>query len=578
MLNHLFSLLANKVWVLFAKPIKYLKLSYLKLVGNQPDLPKQTFYEQSGEPRLGDSQAVLHYRPKALKLPLLKYIGLFLASLILVLFYHPVATAQANNKPEFDYLSIIWVLISAALVFFMNAGFAMLEAGLCQTRNAVNVLAKNLIVFCVSILAFWWLGFGIMFGDGNSFYGQEGFFFQTFSLPFNNNFPAAFQDLAKLAQGQSFLSVFFFQVVFAGTAATIVSGAVAERIKFWAFFWFSFLLVGIAYPITGRWAWGPDGFLASSFNFLDFAGSTVVHSVGGMAGLLGAILLGPRSGWQGYDPSKTYEERFRKAKSTQFTAYNLTFSTLGCLILWLGWLGFNGGSVKALAHVPHVIMTTMIAAASGGLFVLLLRGLRRNKPALPLVINGILGGLVGITASSAYVSLAVAMFIGAVSGLCVIILEAVLEYYRIDDPVGAVPVHLGCGVWGTLAVGLFVHRLPPYIEQEVDRVEQILGQLIGIFSVLFMTTILCLIFWLGVGLMIYFVELLNEKLQISSQSQESPDQKIHSDRQKYQSEGLLIESPLEYIMKYIKISREALRVSLENEKRGSDGTFSPINS
>ncbi|MDJ0649983.1 MAG: hypothetical protein QNJ60_14915, partial [Xenococcaceae cyanobacterium MO_188.B19] len=184
MLNHLFSLLANKVWVLFAKPIKYLKLSYLKLVGNQPDLPKQTFYEQSGEPRLGDSQAVLHYRPKALKLPLLKYIGLFLASLILVLFYHPVATAQANNKPEFDYLSIIWVLISAALVFFMNAGFAMLEAGLCQTRNAVNVLAKNLIVFCVSILAFWWLGFGIMFGDGNSFCGQEGFFFQTFSPPF----------------------------------------------------------------------------------------------------------------------------------------------------------------------------------------------------------------------------------------------------------------------------------------------------------------------------------------------------------------------------------------------------------
>ncbi len=503
------------------------------------------------------------------------YIGLFFSGILAVLLYHPVANAQVNDKAEFDLLSILWTLIAAALVFFMNAGFAMLEAGLCQTRNAVNVLAKNLIVFCVSILAFWWLGFGIMFGDGNSLLGQEGFFFQMFSPPFNNNFPAEFQDLASLSQGQSFLSTFFFQLVFAGTAATIVSGAVAERIKFWAFFWFSFLLVGIAYPITGRWVWGPDGFLASSFNFLDFAGSTVVHSVGGMAGLLGAILLGPRRGWYGYEPNIVGQTKFNKAKVIQFKSYNLTFSTLGCLILWLGWLGFNGGSVKALSHIPHVIMTTMISAAFGGIFVLLLRGLRRDKPPLPTVINGILGGLVGITASSAYVSLAVAMFIGAVSGLCVILCEALLESYRIDDPVGAVPVHLGCGIWGTIAVGLFVHRLPPYIEQEINRPEQILGQLVGIFSVLLVTTVLCLIFWLGVGMLLYLVELFNEQLLISSQFLESPNQKVELTRNKYQSENLIAESPLEYLMKYIKISREALRVSIENERIGSDGTFSP---
>ena len=370
------------------------------------------------------------------------------------------------------------------------------------------------------------------------------------------------------------MGVFFFQLVFAGTAATIVSGAVAERIKFWAFFWFSFCLVGIAYPITGRWIWGPDGWLATQLNFHDFAGSTVVHSVGGTAGLLGTMLLGPRSGWQGYNPYQKGKEQFT-VKPRQFSAYNLTFSTLGCLILWLGWLGFNGGSVKALAHIPHVITTTMIAAASGGAFVLLLRGLRRNKPALPLVINGILGGLVGITASSAYVTLGVAMFIGAVSGLCVILVEALLEFYRIDDPVGAVPVHLGCGIWGTLAVGLFVNQLPPYIEQEVNRIEQILAQLVGLLSVLALTILLCSVFWLSIGLILYLVELGNEQLKRSPAVNQPSNNPSRSNRNKYKSESLIPESPLEWSLKYLKIAREALRVSVEEEIRGSDGTFSP---
>ena len=502
------------------------------------------------------------------------YICLCLVGLVWALCHHPVARAQTYNQTKFDYLSIIWLLVAGTLVFFMNAGFAMLEAGLCQRRNAVNVLAKNLIVFCVSILAFWWFGFGIMFGDGNSFWGQEGFFFQIFNPPFNNDFPAGFEDLANLYAGQSFVGIFFFQLVFAGTAATIVSGAVAERIKFWAFFWFSFCLVGIAYPITGRWVWGPDGWLASQLNFLDFAGSTVVHSVGGTAGLLGTMLLGPRRGWQGYDPNQIDKEQFT-AKPKQFSAYNLTFSTLGCLILWLGWLGFNGGSVQALAHIPHVITTTMIAAASGGVFVLLLRGLRRNKPALPLVLNGILGGLVGITASSAYVTLGIAMFIGAMSGLCVILVEAFLEFYRIDDPVGAVPVHLGCGIWGTLAVGFFVNQLPPYIEQKVNRVEQILGQLVGLLSVQALTIILCLLFWLLIGLILYLVELCNEQLKTSSAVNQPPNNLAQSNRNRYKSESLIPESPLEWCVKYVKIAREALRVSREEEISGSDGTFSP---
>ena len=488
--------------------------------------------------------------------------------------HHPVARAQSYNQTEADYLALIWLLIAGALVFFMNAGFAMLEAGLCQRRNAVNVLAKNLIVFCVSILIFWWLGFGIMFGNGNSLWGQAGFLFQIFNPPFNNDFPAGFEQLAALYPSQSFVGLFFFQLVFAGTTATIVSGAVAERIKFWAFFWFSFCLVGIAYPITGRWVWGPEGWLASQLHFLDFAGSTVVHSVGGTAGLLGTMLLGPRRGWQGYAPNQIGNKQF-SAKPQKFTAYNLTFSTLGCLILWLGWLGFNGGSVQSVAHIPHVIATTMIAAASGGVSVLLLRGLRRNKPTLPLVINGILGGLVGITASSAYVTLGVAMFIGAVSGLCVILVEALLEFYRIDDPVGAVPVHLGCGIWGTLAVGLFVNQLPPYIEQEIHRGEQILAQLVGILSVQALTIILCLLFWLLIGITLYLLELANEQIKQSSAVNQPLINQFQSHKNKYKSENLMPESSLEWLIKYVKIAREALRVSEEEEKNGSDGTFSP---
>ena len=484
-----------------------------------------------------------------------KYIGLFIVNIFLFIAIEPaLAQTAASNNSAYT----LWLVVAGSLVFFMNAGFAMLEAGLCQTRNSTNVLAKNLIVFCISILAFWTLGFGLMFGNGNSWIGSTGFFFKAFDPPLQNIFDSGFDSLDSLYSGLPLMVVFFFQLVFAGTTATIVSGAMAERVKFWAFFWFSFLLVGIAYPITGRWVWNPDGWLAVNYNFIDFAGSTVVHSVGGMAGLVGAILVGPRRGWQGYNPDAKRGDRF-SIRPQSFSYYNLSLSTLGCLILWLGWLGFNGGSARSIADAPHIIATTMIAGASGGIFILLLRGLRSKKLRLPLVINGILGGLVSITASSVYVSLAIAILIGAIGSLWIIIIEQLLDRLRIDDPVGAIPVHLGCGIWGTLAAGLFANQLPPYIDEPVVRIEQIIEQIIGIVAVNSTILVLSLAFWLIVGLTIYTVDYLNGKLKV--QRDRTPDNGDSN-------------SNYRGFNKYLHLARTAIRVSQEEESRGSDGTFS----
>ena len=495
---------------------------------------------------------------------LYRYFSFLIAGVII--FWLTPALAQTTNSTRLNYLEVLWLIVAASLVFFMNAGFAMLEAGLCQTSNAVNVLAKNLIVFCISLLAFWVLGFGLMFGNGNSVLGLTGFCFQALNSPFNNTFPSNFSQLASIYPQQSFIAVFFFQLVFAGTAATIVSGAVAERVKFWAFFGFSFCLVAIAYPLTGHWIWGVDGWLQNNFNFLDFAGSTAVHSVGGMAGLVGAILLGPRRGWQGYNPDRSSGKQFSDTPKN-FGYYDLTFSTLGCFILWLGWLGFNGGSVRSIDHIPHVVVTTMMAAATGGVFILFFRGLRPNKITLISVINGILGGLVGITASSAYVSLLEAMFIGAISSLCVLVGDVLLKYCRIDDPVGAIPVHLGCGIWGTFAAGLFAERLPPYIDLPIIRSEQIIGQLLGIVTVNLTILVLSLLFWLAIGLAIYATELLNEAIKL-------PQNRLRGYR--YQSEIISPDSWLKIVVKYLKIGREALRVSAQEEAKGSDGTFNRL--
>jgi ammonium transporter, Amt family len=495
-----------------------------------------------------------------------RYLALFVSGSILFIVIKP-AIAQTTYTNQAEYLKTLWLAIAGSLVFFMNAGFAMLEAGLCQARNSTNVLAKNLIVFCIAIFAFWSIGFGLMFGNGNTWIGQTGFFFQTFTpaLLAGNN--TGFDSLEILYPQQSWLIVFFFQLVFAGTTATIVSGAMAERVKFWAFFWFSFCLVAIAYPLTGRWAWNPDGWLTSNLNFLDFAGSSVVHSVGGMAGLVGASLIGPRRGWQGYNPDEVHGQKFT-ARPQTFNHSSLSLSTLGCLILWLGWLGFNAGSVKSIADVPHVIVTTMLGGGAGGIFILFLRGLRYQKATLSLVINGILGGLVSITASSVYVSLGVALLIGAVASLWVIFFEQLLEKLRIDDPVGAIPVHLGCGIWGTLAAGLFANQIPPYINSPVMRFEQIIAQIVGILAINLTTFVLSCSFWLLIGLALYGIESLNNNLKKASVNQDLR-LKSATNSNSHNNKNL----PVNNFYKYLYFARTALRVSLEEEAQGSDGTF-----
>ncbi|WP_370469289.1 ammonium transporter [Brasilonema sennae] len=408
----------------------------------------------------------------------------------------PAGSTTAELKVAIDTL---WVAIAAFLVFFMNAGFCMLETGLCRQKNAVNVLAKNLVVFALATVAFWAIGFGLMFGDGNDFIGLSGFFLQG-----ADNSPATGDAYKGVFSALSWTGVplaakFLFQLVFAGTAATIVSGAVAERIKFLDFLIFSLLLVGVAYAITGHWIWGA-GWLAD-MGFFDFAGSTVVHSVGGWAALMGAAFLGPRIG------------KYQDGQAIALPGHNMSIATLGCLILWLGWFGFNPGSVMAAdpSAITHVALTTNLAGAVGGITATITAWLYLGKPDLSMIINGILAGLVGITASCAYVNLNSAFIIGLIAGVLVVFAVTFFDKIRIDDPVGAVSVHLVCGVWGTLAVGLFSVG-PGGYPWMVDLAGKPVGphgiffggglgtliaQIVGILSVGGMTVLLSSIFWLA---------------------------------------------------------------------------------
>jgi Amt family ammonium transporter len=337
----------------------------------------------------------------------------------------------------------MWVVFAACLVFFMNAGFGMLETGLCQAKNAVNILAKNYIVFAISSLAFWAVGFGLMFGDGNALVGLRGWF-----LSGADNSPATGDAYLGIFSSLNWTGVplaakFFFQLVFAGTAATIVSGAVAERIKFLSFILFSFLLVAVIYPIGGHWVWG-GGWLGSA-GFQDFAGSTVVHSVGGWAALAGVLLLGARSG------------KFRGGKVFPIPGHNMSLATLGAMILWLGWFGFNPGSTMAAdpAAIASVALNTNMAAAAGCLSATAVAWMMLGKPDLSMILNGTLAGLVAITAPCAAVGLTSSVIIGLVAGVLVVFSVLFFDRVKIDDPVGALSVHLVNGVWGTLAVGLF---------------------------------------------------------------------------------------------------------------------------
>ncbi len=340
-------------------------------------------------------------------------------------------------------LDTMWVLVTAFLVFFMNAGFAMFESGLCRSKNAVNILAKNFVVFAVASLAFWLAGFALMFGDGGVVIGSAGWM-----LHGADNSPltgSAYHGVysALSGAGVPLTAKFFFQLVFAGTAATIVSGAVAERIKFSAFLLFSFVLVAAIYPMAGHWVRG--GWLAR-LGFVDFAGATVVHSVGGWAALSGVILLGPRLGK--YLPN---------GDARPVPAHNMTAATLGALILWLGWFGFNAGSTMAADPdaIARIALNTSMSGAAACVAATIVAWALLGKPDLSLILSGTLTGLVAITAACNAVGVTGAVIIGLLAGPLTIYSVLFFEKIKVDDPVGAVSVHLVGGIFGTLSVGLF---------------------------------------------------------------------------------------------------------------------------
>lgn len=339
----------------------------------------------------------------------------------------------------------VWMMVCTGLVFFMHLGFSFLEIGLTRQKNTVNILFKNVFIICVGLLVYYIGGFNMMYPGFED--GDFGFFkFAGFGIeaPENGMTP----DYAD--GGYTWWTDFLFQGMFAATAATIVSGAVAERVKLGAFMVFTLLYVGLVYPIVGSWQWG-SGFLSSlefgeAEGFYDFAGSTLVHSVGGWAALIAVALLGPRIG------------KFNsEGKAQAIPGHNLPLAAAGVLILWLGWFGFNGGSVLSAdpAGTSLVLVTTSLAAAAGGVGAFLLSTLLYKQYDLTMFLNGILGGLVGITAGADLMSPNEAVIIGFLAGLIIVLGVAFIDKLKLDDPVGAIAVHLICGIWGTLAVGLF---------------------------------------------------------------------------------------------------------------------------
>jgi len=375
-------------------------------------------------------------------------ISLFLFALFTggILFAQDAASeAPAINIAQVG-MDTMWVMIAAFLVFFMNLGFAMVETGLTRSKNSVNILAKNFIVFAIASISFYVIGFGLMFGNGSGFIGKEGLFFiggaDTSPLT-GDAYQGAYSALSWT--GVPLFAKFFFQLVFAATAATIVSGAVAERIKFHSFIVFSFVLVAVMYPKTGHWIWG-GGWLAAK-GFWDFAGSTVVHSVGGWAALAGVILLGARTG------------KYREDGSTNpIFGHNMGLATLGALVLWFGWFGFNPGSTMAVGDgsaIAHVALTTNTSAVFAIATATIASWLIQKKPDLSMILNGALAGLVAITAPCAFVSVPAAAAIGSIAGVLVVCSVYFFDKLKIDDPVGALSVHLANGIFGTLAVGLW---------------------------------------------------------------------------------------------------------------------------
>ena len=383
-----------------------------------------------------------------MKTPILRRLAVLAAlglALALCLAVSPAALADeaaAPPTPESNSEAIalvqshadyVWTLVAAFLVFLMQAGFAMVETGLTRAKNAVNICMKNLMDFSAGSLAYWAVGFGIMFGvSSTGWFGASGFFFSDFATE----------------QDPWVFAFWMFQVVFAATAATIVSGAMAERTKFSSYLMYSVFISAVVYPVFGSWAWGglyKGGGWLEGMGFIDFAGSTVVHSVGGWAALAGAVVLGPRLGRYGKD-----------GKPRAMPGHNLVLATLGVFLLWFGWFGFNPGSTTAASKdIALIAVNTNLAAAAGATAAMIAAWLFLKKPDATMMLNGALAGLVGITAGCANVSPTSAVIIGLVAGTLVVFSVLCFDRIKVDDPVGAISVHGVCGAWGTFAAGLF---------------------------------------------------------------------------------------------------------------------------
>jgi Amt family ammonium transporter len=347
------------------------------------------------------------------------------------------APTPLSNKEAIDlvqtHANYMWTLIAAALVFFMQAGFAMVETGFTRAKNAINIMMKNLMDFSIGSIAYWAIGFGLMFGvSSTGWFGTSGFFFSDWT-----------------PDGDPWILAFWmFQVVFAATAATIVSGAMAERTNFVGYIVYSACISAFIYPVFGSWAWGGlfngSGWL-EKLGFIDFAGSTVVHSIGGWAALAGAIVLGPRLGKYGKDGS-----------IKPIMGHSMTLAALGVFILWLGWFGFNPGSTTtADKSIAMIFVNTNLAAAAGAIVAMFVSWIKFGKPEVGMSLNGVLAGLVAITAGCANVSPTSAIMIGGIGGFLVVMAVLFFDRIKIDDPVGAISVHGVNGAWGTLAAGIF---------------------------------------------------------------------------------------------------------------------------
>ena len=372
---------------------------------------------------------------------------------VLAIFMHPemigfgahAADPELKGNDIVNPINTVWVLVAAFLVFGMQVGFTMLEAGFCRSRETVNVLMECVVDTCLCGLLFYAWGFAFMFSHGNGFIGMNWFFLK--------GAPATYEGT-----GIAFLAVWLFQFAFADTCSTITSGAMIGRTAWIGDLLYSFAVSGFIYPIIGHWAWGPDGFLAVmgqpgyflpwvGTGFHDFAGSTVVHTIGGMIALAGAIVLGPRLG-----------RRFKRDGGGPMMPHDLTIAASGGLLLWFGWYGFNPGSTLSAMDfqgIGRVAANTTLAACAAGLTAMFYAYMRSKIWDVSFTVNGFLAGLVAITCPCYWVSPTGAIALGAVAGVIVVIAVEVMEYLRIDDPIGAVPVHGICGIWGTISLGLF---------------------------------------------------------------------------------------------------------------------------